>query len=313
LGAFSLGLLFHGSDAPIEFARSSRIYSLILLVLTTFVVPLTCFPERIVWLVSGYLLVAFFAIYIGCVGWAITRGALTAPEDSEDSSDDESSREDDEGQNERCISGLHSVTTPLRADETTPFLTELPGFEDDPDNRRAAPIIATTRIQSNTRHGRCHTLHHHVGYLLFGFLAIFLAGYVLAHAATTIADEFEISDVLFGVVILSIATTLPEKFVAIMSGQRGHAGILVANTAGSNVFLLALCLGIVMLDTSGEFQRGNVNMAELGVLWVSTVAFTSTVCFGGKFSRWIGVAMLTAYVVFIILEFTILHGVAMDD
>ncbi len=148
---------------------------------------------------------------------------------------------------------------------------------------------------------------------MLGFLAICLAGYVLSHAATTITDEFGISDVLFGIVVLAIATTLPEKFVAVMSGHRGHAGILVANTAGSNIFLLALCSGIVMLDTSGKLERGNVNVAELGVLWGSTVAFTATVWFDGRFCRRIGFGMLIAYVTFIVLEFTLIHGVANGD
>jgi Ca2+/Na+ antiporter len=39
LGAFFLGLLFYERGKPIEFDRSSRIYSLFLLVLTTFVTP----------------------------------------------------------------------------------------------------------------------------------------------------------------------------------------------------------------------------------------------------------------------------------
>ncbi|XP_014553585.1 hypothetical protein COCVIDRAFT_107319 [Bipolaris victoriae FI3] len=262
LGAFSLGLLFHDKQQPIVFDRSSRIYSLVLLVLTTFVTPITYFSKKIVWLVGGSILIAFFAIYIGSVGWAISKGALTAPEDSDDSSDDESSGEEN------------------------------------------------TVGPSRRKH---QSLRYHLFYLLLGFLAICLAGYVLSHAATTITDEFGISDVLFGVVILAIATTIPEKFVAVMSGHRGHAGILVANTAGSNIFLLALCSGIVMLGTSGKLEHGNVSIAELGVLWASTLAFTLTVWFGGRFCREIGWGMLIAYVAFIVLEFTVIHCVANGD
>jgi Ca2+/Na+ antiporter len=106
---------------------------------------------------------------------------------------------------------------------------------------------------------------------------------VLSHAAISITDEFGISDVLFGVIILAIATTLPEKFIAVVSGHRGHVGILVANTAGSNIFPLALCAGIVMVDTSGNFNgTGNVTFPELCVHWGSILAFTATVWFGGR-------------------------------
>ncbi|EMD68966.1 hypothetical protein COCSADRAFT_340662 [Bipolaris sorokiniana ND90Pr] len=266
LGAFSLGLLFHDKKDPIVFDRSSRLYSLVLLVLTTFVTPITYFSRKIIWLVCGSILIVFFAIYIGSVGWAISKGTLTSPEDSDDSSDDESS-----------------------------------------DGESAVDV------SSGPSHRKDRTLRYHLFYLLLGFLAICLAGYVLSHAATAITDEFGMSDVLFGVVVLAIATTLPEKFVAVMSGHRGHVGILVANTAGSNIFLLALCSGIIMIDTSGKLEHGNVSIPELGVLWGSTLAFTLTVWFGGKFCQWIGFGMLIAYVAFIVLEFTVIHGVANGD
>jgi Ca2+/Na+ antiporter len=277
LGAFSLGLLFHDKNEPVRFDRSSRIYSLVLLVVTTFTTVITYYPGRITWLICGSILIASFAVYIASVGWAISRGTLIAPEDSDsDDSDDDT----DDGSS---ATGSDDETTPL-------FDTH----------------DSTTRLNGRKR----HFLTYHISYLVFGFLAICLSGYILAHAATTIIDEFHFSDVLFGVGILSIATTLPEKFIAVMSGQRGHAGVLVANTAGSNIFLLTLCLGIVMLNTKGDFEQGNVNLVELLILWASIVSFTATIWFGERMYRWIGFAMLVAYAGFIVAEFTVIHGVA---
>ncbi|KAL6404524.1 Ca2+ transporter [Ilyonectria robusta] len=85
-------------------------------------------------------------------------------------------------------------------------------------------------------------LEYYSFYLLLGFLATCLAGYILSQVATNITDQFGILDILFGIVILTIATTLPEKFITVISGYRGHPGILVANCVGSNIFLLALYL-----------------------------------------------------------------------
>src|SRR5690242_18055378 len=76
LGAFSLGLLFYERGKAVHFDRSSRIYSLILLVLTTLVVPIAYFPAHIIWLVCGSILIAIFVIYLLIVGVAITRGIL---------------------------------------------------------------------------------------------------------------------------------------------------------------------------------------------------------------------------------------------
>jgi Ca2+/Na+ antiporter len=85
-----------------------------------------------------------------------------------------------------------------------------------------------------------------------------------SHDATSITDGLSISDTRFGLVVLAIAITLSEKCIAVMGGHRGHAGILVANTAGGNIFLLTLYIGIVMLDTKGSFKDGRVRDLSLG-------------------------------------------------
>ena len=165
---------------------------------------------------------------------------------------------------------------------------------------------STTPATIQPRHPR-RRLVYHVTQLVFGFLAISLAGFVLSRAAINIADATGISDVTFGIVVLAIATTLPEKFIAVMSGRRGYAGILTANTAGSNIFLLSLCLGIILIGAAADFDRGNVNVMELAVLWASTLGFTLTVWSGGKFRRWIGCLLLLSYLAFVLAEFTVIH------
>lgn len=297
LGAFSLGLLFRPRGSHVKFDRSSRIYSLFLLIITTFVTPITYFSHRIIWLVCGSILIALFAIYLVSIGWAISRGRLTAPEVSDDdSSDDESDAS--------STRSTRSASSRRR---------EAQASQEEPENNNelgqrvsGGPEVATNVSNCRRRRG----LGYHIGFLVLGFLAIGLAGYVLSHAAINITDAIGISDVLFGIIILAVATTLPEKFVAVLSGNRGHIGILVANTVGSNVFLLSLCLGIVMIATSGDFNRGNVNIPELCILWGSTLALTITVWYGGRFDRWIGGTMLLGYITFMALEFTVIHNVA---
>lgn len=295
LGAFSLGLLFRGTEATTQFDRSSRIYSVLLLVATTFVTPVAYYPRRTTWIIYGAILVAVFAVYLISVGWAISKGSLTAPEDSDESSDESSDGQSDTDSARSSVSREGSEDQ-----ETSAWLHQRSGS--------STPLLPAQRVSRGRR-----SLGYHIFYLVFGFLAICLAGYVISHAAINITDALGLSDVLFGVIILAIATTLPEKFVAVMSGHRGHIGILVANTVGSNIFLLSLCMGLIMIDTSGEFNSGNVNIPELAVLWGSTLAFTLTVWIGGRFDRWIGGAMLVGYVAFIVLEFTVIHNVTATE
>ena len=107
-----------------------------------------------------------------------------------------------------------------------------------------------------------------------------------------------------GLTILSFATTLPEKLVALVSGSRGHSGILVAVTAGSNIFLLTLCIGVALLGT-GERQlpREELKTGELVILSASACTFAVVVWLGT--TRWIGALMFAGYLTFLVLEFTI--------
>jgi Ca2+/Na+ antiporter len=68
-------------------------------------------------------------------------------------------------------------------------------------------------------------------------------------------------------------------------------------------------MGIIMVETEGSFDAGSVKIAELCVMWGSTLAFTTTIWFDGRWSRWIGGVMLVCYYTFIILEFTVIHKV----
>ncbi|USP78032.1 hypothetical protein yc1106_05306 [Curvularia clavata] len=307
LGAFALGLLFHGNDTPIRFDRSSRTYSLILLLLTTVVIPVISHPTRAVRSICGPVLIALFAIYICSVSWAVTQGILTAPEDSDESSDDDSSDEDIAEESTPLLA--ERTGTEIRhADENCFSPNRAISIEDNERSNQALQAeVIVTRNASAPSHKTRRTLRYHIFSLILGFFAICLAGYILSHAATTITDELRISDILFGIIVLAIATTLPEKFISVMSGRRGHAGILVANTAGSNIFLLTLCSGVIMTANSARFERGNVDFTELAVLWGATIAFTSTIWLDGQFNKWIGSGMLIAYVVFIVLEFILAH------
>jgi Ca2+/Na+ antiporter len=269
LGAFSLGLLFH--PGCMAFDRSAKIYSALLFLITTgfTVVGLT---KSMGWL-AGSIFIGVFVSYLVSVAYAIYRGVLDRPEDSDDSDDDMSSESHD-------IEALsdHPPT------DISPLL---------PNN---TPGGRATRVQK-------HTLLYHVAQLILGFLALSLSGYVLSHSAASIADAVGLSDTVLGVTVLSFATTLPEKFVAGVSGARGHGGIVIASTAGSNIFLLTLCLGITLVAGNQKDLADSVIPFELLTTWASSALLLLAVFLGS--GRWVGGILLVLYVVFIALEFTI--------
>jgi Ca2+/H+ antiporter len=271
-------------------------------------------------------MIGLFGIYVASIAWVISKGHITAPELSDtDSGSDEgefhiqpeaNSSTERTGSTARNEERAERMIRDDALDAGNTTVEQQPPFVVDMERSNPAAPVSGTQApspSSPSRTGSRHSISYHISLLVLGVLAIVLSSYVLSHAASNLADEFGISDVLFGVVILSIATTLPEKFVAAISGFRGHAGIMVANTVGSNIFLLSLCMGILWVSTGGSFNQGSVNVPELVVMLGSTAAMTLTVWFGSRWSRWIGPLMLLAYIVFLVLEFTIIRRVWSDE
>lgn len=275
LGAFSLGLLFH--PGRMTFDRSARIYTTLLFLVTTSftAVALTKNLGR----VAGGIFIGAFGIYLVSIGHAIYKGVLDAPEDSD--SDDSDDSDDDDGSRE-------GHDTEARHDL-------LPS--------ESSPLLPNDASGERPAHNRKHSLLYHVAQLILGFLALSLSGYVLSHSAGSIADAFDLSGTVLGVTVLSFATTLPEKFVAVISGARGHGGIVIASTAGSNIFLLTLCLGITLVAGNQEELANSMIPFELFVTWASSALLLPIVFFGS--GRWVGGLLLVLYIAFIVLEFTV--------
>ncbi|KAI9768676.1 MAG: hypothetical protein M1839_003984 [Geoglossum umbratile] len=294
LGAFSLGLIFH--PGAVTFDRSSKIYSAALLGFTTILSALLAFG--MLGRAAGAMLVALFVGYVVSVGYSIYKDILAAPEDSDsddDSGSDSDSDSDSDGEG---------------YDEEKPNEGGREGGNDGMGEASAPheviPLTASGRPSKSlapTRRRPARSLVYHMCQLLLGFLVLSLSGYILSHSVSAMADSFQLSSTLLGMTVLSIATTLPEKCIAIVSGARGHGGIVVANTAGSNVFLLTLCSGVLFLAGNLEYLRHSVTGFELAVTWVSSLLFFLAVFFGAN--RWVGVALFSLYIGFIVFEFTV--------
>ncbi|KAL2869696.1 sodium:calcium antiporter [Aspergillus lucknowensis] len=273
LGAFSLGLLLH--PGHVVFDRSAQVYTALLLLVTTAFCILACFGTLNA--TAGGILVAAFVVYMLSIFVAIHKGVVTPPQASDSDSDSDEGMSDDEHPNP---SGRQ---------------TGLPETE-------ASPLLSRD-ISRHQRRPR--PLAYHVSQLIIGLAALTLSGYILSHSASAIAEYLNLSATVIGFTVVSFATTLPEKMIALMSGARGHSGIIVATTAGSNIFLLTLCSGVVGLAQIPADQNNHdqVQLFEVVFTWVSSFMLFLVVLLGAN--RIIGAVFLVMYLVFLVLEFTI--------
>ena len=81
-------------------------------------------------------------------------------------------------------------------------------------------------------------------WLGLGLIVLLISAQVLVYAATSIATELGVSDMIIGLTIVAIGTSLPELAATIGSAIKGHPDISIGNVVGSNILNILAVLAI---------------------------------------------------------------------
>lgn len=136
---------------------------------------------------------------------------------------------------------------------------------------------------------------------LLGGLAVLLASsHLVVWAAVGIAKQAGISDLIIGLTIVAIGTSLPELATTVMSAIKKEHDIAIGTILGSNMFNLLIVLSLPGL-LSPHTLDSNVVTRDLVVMVALTLAlFAMSFVFGQKsnISRWKGAILLAAFVAY---------------
>ncbi|MGD9629338.1 MAG: calcium/sodium antiporter [Pyrinomonadaceae bacterium] len=109
------------------------------------------------------------------------------------------------------------------------------------------------------------------GLLIVGGLALLILGAnVLLNGSVTIAKSFGISDVVIGLTVIAIGTSLPELATSAVAAYRNEPDIAFGNAIGSNILNILAVLGLTAIIQ--PFSTEGVSTLDLGAMMVS-VAF----------------------------------------
>ena len=81
-------------------------------------------------------------------------------------------------------------------------------------------------------------------WLILGMLILLGSSRMLVWGSVNVAHAFGISDLIIGLTIIAIGTSLPELAASVMSALKGEHDIAVGNVLGSNMFNLLAVLGM---------------------------------------------------------------------
>ncbi len=128
----------------------------------------------------------------------------------------------------------------------------------------------------------------------------------LVDGAVGLARLFNISDLVIGLTIVALGTSLPEVATSIMAALRKERDIAVGNVVGSNLFNILGVLGLTAAVAPGGIQVAETAVGfDIPVLVAVAVATLPIAFTGNRISRTEGFLFLvyfTAYTAYLIIE-----------
>jgi cation:H+ antiporter len=171
------------------------------------------------------------------------------------------------------------------------------------------PARVTRRLRGffGESHRPDHELQHGEALLvpaltLVPALAVIVAGsFGMVTAALDLSERWSVPEVIVGVVVLAILTSLPNAFTAVRLALQGRGSALVSETLNSNTINLVGGLAIPALFVSISSTSG-LTLFDLGWLVMMTVAVLGLLGRRDGIERSGGAAILLLYAVFVVVQ-----------
>ena len=106
--------------------------------------------------------------------------------------------------------------------------------------------------------------------LLAGFLFLVKGADWFVEGAASIAKKLGIPQLIIGLTIVAMGTSMPEAAVSITAAMNKNAGITIGNVVGSNILNILIILGVTAVITNVAIQRSTL-LYEIPFMIVITI------------------------------------------
>lgn len=149
--------------------------------------------------------------------------------------------------------------------------------------------------------------------LAVGLLGLWFGAERVVSSGKILAQRLGMSQLLVGLTIVSIGTSLPEIMVSLFSGLNGQADIAVGSMTGSCLAQITLILGIAGLIQNLHVREKAVRVDGM-MLLIAIALFAFFLATGLRLERWEAILLMTLYIGYLVysIRYEQLRFQAMD-
>ncbi len=155
------------------------------------------------------------------------------------------------------------------------------------------------------RSGRLRSVTANAGFVLTGLLLLVLGSHWLVDSARAFAAALGVSELVIGLTIVAVGTSLPELATSLVAALRGARDLAVGNIVGSNLFNLLFILGgAAMISPAGVPVPPAARAFDIPVMVAVAAACLPIFFTGHRIGRREGALFLgyfLAYVAYVLL------------
>ncbi|OQK16084.1 sodium:calcium antiporter [Methyloprofundus sedimenti] len=146
-----------------------------------------------------------------------------------------------------------------------------------------------------------NTLFKDIILIVLGLVLLVLGSQWLVDSAVSIAHALAVSDLVIGLTVVAVGTSLPELATSIVASFRGETDIAVGNVVGSNLFNILCVIGLSALVAPDGVLVATEALAFDIPAMIAVAMLCLPVFFTGYLiSRWEGLVFLGYYLVYML-------------
>ncbi len=169
-------------------------------------------------------------------------------------------------------------------------------------NKAAESVDAAELAEASESAEKPMSLGKSVFWLVLGMGLLVASSRALVWGAVDIAHSLGVSDLLIGLTIVAIGTSLPELASSIAAARKGEDDLAVGNIIGSNLFNTLMVVGIAASISPMSQIDGEVlyrDMPLMGILTLSLLVLGFRRKGDGRINRVAGIVLLLVYVAYL--------------
>jgi cation:H+ antiporter len=129
-----------------------------------------------------------------------------------------------------------------------------------------------------------------------GLLAV--GAKIFVDGAVAAAERMGVSQVVIGLTVVAIGTSLPELITSVVAAFKNEADIAIGNIVGSNVFNILSILGVTAIIS--PVSTSDAGLIDFSLMLLTAILLLPLSWSGYKLSRWEGGFFFAGYIVYML-------------